>query len=141
MITITTSSTDRNIVASAVRDQVSAPRDEARDVDTLIEGLPTRVRDIALLRGLGYSFREIGRQLGVTPQAVSLMLARHRRCLKSLSKAVEMVELSARAANALGRHKISTREEARQADVLRLLRYERNCGRKTFDEIERWLGQ
>ena len=136
-----TSSTDRNTFAPTVRHQVPATRDEARDVDTLIEGLPTRVRDIALLRGLGYSFREIGKQLGVTPQAVSLMLARHRRCLKSLSKAVEMLELSARAANALGRHKISTREEGRQADVLRLLRYERNCGRKTFDEIERWLVQ
>lgn len=109
--------------------------------DQLIAGLPLRVRDIALLRGLGYSFREIGKQLGVSSQAVSLMLSRYRRSLKSLTGAVEMADLSSRAANALGRHKINTRDEARRAGVLRVLQYERNCGRKTYQEIERWLGQ
>lgn len=106
----------------------------------LVAGLPVRVRDIAMLRGLGYTFREIGKQLGITSQAVSLMLSRYRRSLKSLTGAVELADLSSRAANALGRHKITTREEARRADVLRVLQYERNCGRKTFEEIERWLG-
>jgi predicted transcriptional regulator len=109
--------------------------------DELIAGLPVRVRNIALLRGLGYSFREIGKQLGVTAQAVSIMLLRYRRSLKSLKGSVELADLSARAANALGRRKITTREEARRADVLRLLQNERNCGRKTLEEIERWLGQ
>ena len=118
----------------------SAPRHAGR-AEELMAGLPVRVRDIAMLRGLGYTFREIGKQLGVTSQAVSLMLSRHRRSLKSLSGALEMAELSSRAANALGRHKITTREEARRADVLRLLQYERNCGSKTLQEIERWLGQ
>ena len=104
-----------------------------------IEALPQRVRDIAVLRGLGYSFREISHQFKVTPQAASLMLSRHRRSLKSLAGAKELTELSARAVNALGRHKISTREQARRVDVLQLLRHERNCGRKTFEEIEHWI--
>jgi len=33
-----------------------------------LEELPQRVRDIATLRGLGYTFREISEQFGVTPQ-------------------------------------------------------------------------
>jgi len=104
-----------------------------------IESLPQRVREIAILRGLGYSFREISRQFKVTPQAASLMLSRHRRSLKSLAGSKELTELSARAVNALGRHKISTREQAKRADILQLLRHERNCGRKTFEEIEHWI--
>jgi predicted transcriptional regulator len=103
------------------------------------EEIPHRVRDIAMMRGLGYSFREIAQQLSVTPQAVSLMLSRHRRSLKSLKGAMELSQLSARAVNALGRHRISTREEARDKNVMSLLRGERNCGRKTLDEIERWM--
>ncbi len=104
-----------------------------------IESLPQRVREIAVLRGLGYSFREISQQFKVTPQAASLMLSRHRRSLKSLAGSKELTELSARAVNALGRHKISTREQAKRADVLHLLRHQRNCGRKTFEEIEHWI--
>lgn len=94
-----------------------------------------------MLRGLGYSFREIGKQLGVSPQAVSLMLLRHRRSFQSLRQAMELSTLSARATNALGRHGIRSRHEARQRDVLDLLKDERNCGRKTLDEIARWLGE
>jgi len=108
-------------------------------VSDTIESLPQRVREIAILRGLGYSFREISRQFKVTPQAASLMLSRHRRSLKSLAGSKELTELSARAVNALGRHKISTREQAKRADILQLLRHERNCGRKTFEEIEHWI--
>lgn len=92
-----------------------------------------------MLRGLGYSYREIARPLGVTPQAVSIMLSRHRRSIKSLRGALELNSLSARAVNALGRHGIRTREQARQANVLALLASERNCGRKTMDEIARWV--
>ena len=55
-----------------------------------LEELPHRVRDIATLRGLGYTFREISEQFGVTPQAISLMLSRHRRVLKTLRGAVEL---------------------------------------------------
>ncbi len=105
------------------------------------EDVPHRVRDIAMLRGLGYTFREIAEQLGVTPQAVSLMLSRHRRSLKSLRGAAELSKLSARAVNALGRHNITSRDQAREKDALVILRHERNCGRKTLDEIERWLSQ
>jgi len=94
---------------------------------------------MAALRGLGYSFAEIGRLFGVTPQAISLMLTRYRRSLEAMGGAVELRELSARAVNALGRHGIRTREEAQACNLQELLRDERNCGRKTLDEIMRWL--
>lgn len=105
------------------------------------EDIPHRVRDIAMMRGLGYSFREIAEQLSVTPQAVSLMLTRHRRSLKSIKGAMELCHLSARAVNALGRHGISNREQAHEKNVVHLLRGERNCGRKTLEEIERWMSE
>lgn len=113
--------------------------DEAGGAFSSIDALPARIRNIATLRGLGYSFREIGRQLGVTPQAVSLMLSRHRRSLKEIRGSVELAGLSARAVNALGRHGVRTREEARKADLLARLGGARNCGRKTLEEITRWV--
>lgn len=103
--------------------------------------VPQRVREIAMLRGLGYSYREIARQYHVTPQAVSLMLSRHRRQMGALRGAIELSHLSARAVNALGRHGISTREEAIRLAALDLLKSARNCGRKTLDEISEWIGQ
>ena len=104
-----------------------------------LESLPARVRNIATLRGLGYTFREIGEQLEVSPQAISLMLSRHRRVLRKIGGAVELKELSSRAVNALGQYGIRTRAEARAANVLELLSNQRNCGRKTLDEIARWM--
>lgn len=104
-----------------------------------LEDIPERVRQIAMLRGLGYSYRQIAAPLHVTPQAVSLMLMRHRRSLKSLRDAMELNCLSARAVNVLGRHGIRTREQARRANLLALLAGERNCGRKTMEEIARWI--
>ena len=101
--------------------------------------IPERVRQIAMLRGLGYSYRQIAGPLQVTPQAVSLMLTRHRRSLQSLRGAMELNSLSARAVNVLGRHGIRTRDQARKANVLERLAGERNCGRKTMDEIARWV--
>jgi predicted transcriptional regulator len=106
-----------------------------------LDEVPERVRQIAMLRGLGYSYRQIAGPLHVTPQAVSLMLTRHRRSLKSLRDAMELNSLSARAVNVLGRHGICTREQARQTNVLERLAGERNCGRKTMDEIARWVEQ
>jgi len=103
--------------------------------------VPWRIREIAMLRGLGYSYREIARPLGVTPQAVSLMLSRHRLSIKSLRSAMELSALSPRAVNALGRHGIRTREQARRCDLLERLAGERNCGRKTLDEIARWISE
>ncbi|MFZ9933015.1 MAG: DNA-directed RNA polymerase subunit alpha C-terminal domain-containing protein [Chthoniobacterales bacterium] len=105
------------------------------------EDIPHRIRDIAMMRGLGYSFREIAEQFCVTPQAVSLMLSRHRRSLSSLKGAMELSRLSARAVNALGRHGVSTVAEAREKNILDLLRGERNCGRKTLEEIARWISE
>jgi len=109
--------------------------------NSALEAVPQRVREIAMLRGLGYSFREIAGLLHVSPQAVSLMLARHRRSIKSLRSAMELCTLSARAVNALGRHGIKTRQEALAANVMDLLSDERNCGRKTLEEISHWLGE
>jgi IS30 family transposase len=106
-----------------------------------LDAVPQRIREIAMLRGLGYSFRQIAQQFSVTPQAISLMLSRHRKSLKSLRGAFELNNLSARAVNALGRHGIHTREEARHQSVLELLKNERNCGRKTLGEIEQWLDE
>lgn len=106
-----------------------------------IEAVPRRIADIAMLRGLGYSYREIGKQFGVTPQAISLMLARHRRSFKSLGDAVELRHLSARAVNILGRHGIRTLDEARRSGMLAVLGSERNCGRKTIEEIAHWMGR
>jgi len=104
-----------------------------------LDGVPQRIREIAMLRGLGYSFREIATPLHVSPQAVSLMLSRHRRSLQSLRGAMELSSLSARAVNALGRHGIRTRDEAIQRDALALLQNARNCGRKTLQEITQWI--
>ena len=106
---------------------------------TTLADLPRRVRDIATLRGLGYSFREIGQELNITPQAVSFMLMRHRRSLASLGQAVELFNLSSRAVNALDRRGVRTRREAVGTNVLEHLRGERNCGSKTLAEIQRWM--
>jgi predicted transcriptional regulator len=106
-----------------------------------LDAVPQRVREIAMLRGLGYSFRQIAEQFNVTPQAVSLMLSRHRRCLKALRGSIEMSTLSARAVNALARHGISTREEARRLNAPGLLANARNCGRKILEEVTRWMNE
>jgi predicted transcriptional regulator len=115
-------------------------KDEPASHPCALDTIPERVRQVAMLRGLG-SYRQIAGPLQVTPQAVSLMLMRHRRSLKSLRAAMELNSLSARAVNALGRHGIRTREQARQANVLERLAGERNCGRKTMEEIARWVEQ
>jgi predicted DNA-binding protein YlxM (UPF0122 family) len=115
------------------------PVSTAHSTSNQLDAVPQRIREIAMLRGLGYSFRQIAQQFSVTPQAISLMLSRHRKSLKSLRGALELNNLSARAVNALGRHGIRTREEARHQSVLELLKNERNCGRKTLGEIEQWL--
>ena len=104
-----------------------------------IEHLPRRIREIATLRGLGYSYRAIAAEFGVSPQAISLMLSRHRRGLRCLKGAVELQTLSARAVNTLGRHGIRTREEAIRMNLLDLVGGERNCGAKTRAELERWM--
>jgi len=106
-----------------------------------LETVPERIREIAMMRGLGYSFREIADEFCVTPQAVSLMLARHKKTVKSLRGAAELTVLSSRAANALGRLKVRSREEARRMNVVESLRGTRNCGRKTISEIEHWLDE
>lgn len=107
--------------------------------DDVLAKLPGRVRDIATLRGLGYTCMEIGRRFGITPQAVSATLARHHRRMGDFDARKDMLELSARAANALSRIGVNSRADARKRDVFVLLRRERNCGEKTLDEIRRWL--
>jgi hypothetical protein len=112
-----------------------------RSSTAALQELPERIRDIATLRGLGYSFRKIGEQFGVTPQAVSLMLARHLRSLRTLNGSVELQNLSPRAVNALARHSIRTREQARQKNAIALIKGSRNCGAKTLTEIADWMAE
>ncbi len=114
----------------------TADRDPA---SATLDALPARVRDIAALRGLGYTFREIAQPLNITPQAASIMLARYQRSLKSLQHSFELCNLSARAVNVLRRHGITSRDQARLRDIAKLLDNQRNCGRKTIEEIERWM--
>jgi DNA-directed RNA polymerase alpha subunit len=52
---------------------------------------------------------------------------------------MELRGLSTRAVNALGRHGITSREQALSSEIMRLLANEKNCGRKTLAEIEAWL--
>lgn len=106
-----------------------------------VKNLPPRIAEFALLRGLGYSFREIAQQLDVSPQAVSLMLSRYRQSAKALGGTAELQGLSARAVHALELHGIRTRSEGRSKGVLALINQQRNCGRKTREEIADWLGE
>lgn len=123
------------------RDSQLADTTPGRTSAATLDELPQRVRDIATLRGLGYTFREISKQFEVTPQAISLMLSRHRRVIKKLRGAVDLAGLSPRAVNALGRHGIRSRAAALETDVLELLQGERNCGKKTLEEIRRWIDE
>ena len=107
--------------------------------DDALATLPGRVRDIATLRGLGYTCHEIGRRLGITPQAVSATLMRHRRRVRDIGARSELLELSARATNALSAIGVRSRADARDRNLPALLRHRRNSGAKTLDEISRWL--
>ena len=98
-----------------------------------------RVRDIAALRGLGFSYREIASHYGVTPQAVSLLLARSRKQMKAIGGDPELAKLSTRACAALQRLGVHTRQDAIAANVLARLNRTRNCGRKTLEEINDWI--
>jgi len=131
-----TTSTQQSKTMHLQSEQLAAP---AAGLNSNLDTVPQRIREIAMLRGLGYSFRQIAEQFSVTPQAVSLMLSRHRRTIKSLRGALELRNLSPRAVNALGRHGIRTRDQAREKDAVALLKGERNCGRKTLEEITHWL--
>lgn len=115
--------------------------DRASKARPALENVPERIREIAMMRGLGYSFRQIAEEFYVTPQAVSLMLSRHKKTVKSLRGATELTTLSSRAANALGRLNVRNREEARRMNVIESLKGSRNCGRKTISEIEHWLDE
>ena len=119
----------------------TAVLDQPSKTHSALETVPERIREIAMMRGLGYSFRQIADQFCVTPQAVSLMLSRHKKTVKSLRGATELTTLSSRAANALGRLNVRNREEARRMNVIQSLKGSRNCGRKTISEIEHWLDE
>jgi hypothetical protein len=116
------------------REECAAP-----GADDILAKLPGRVRDIATLRGLGYTCMEIGRRFGITPQAVSATLARHHRRMGDFDARQDMLELSSRAVNALSRIGVNSRADALKRDVFVLLRRERNCGEKTLEEIRIWL--
>jgi hypothetical protein len=88
------------------------------------------------LRGLGFTYREIGHHYGVTPQAVSLMLNQNRRKLQSIGGQPRLASLSTRAATALCRLGVNSPAEASQANILAKLSCMSNCGRKTREVIE-----
>jgi hypothetical protein len=105
-----------------------------------LEEIPLHVRNVAALRGLGYSFRQIGETYGVTPQAASVMLARQKALLKNLKRQSELTGLSPRAVNCLGRLDLRSRETARAVSNLEAkLQHQRNCGQKTIREILDWV--
>jgi transposase-like protein len=125
-------------VAGGLSARSGRPKSKIPPLEALTSS-PGRVRDIAALRGLGYTYREIAQHYGVTPQAVSLLLSRNRRNMKSIGGKPQLATLSSRATNALRRLGIETREEAIAVQALSKLANTRNCGRKTLDEIEEWL--
>jgi hypothetical protein len=90
--------------------EAQAPDRPARLPDP--DALPRRFLHMAALRGLGYSLRAIGRNYGVSPQAVSVMLTRHKKLLRAARSGTGMESLSPRAVNVLGRLRISGRTEA-----------------------------
>jgi DNA-directed RNA polymerase alpha subunit len=61
--------------------------------------------------------------------------------MSSIGGCPELIELSTRATNALGRLGVTTREQAAEANAVEKLRNARNCGRKTLTEIEGWLAE
>lgn len=115
---------------------------EFQDTATLKQSdqnITTEVRMIATMKGLGFPLSEIARHVGVTPKRVSMVLRQNRRPFRRIRDAMGQTLLSVRAVNALGRHGIRTRDEARCKDTLALLELERNCGRKTLEEIAAWI--
>lgn len=114
-------------------------RTKAASSDLMLEALPPRLRDIAMMRGLGFKLHEIARHFDISPQAVSLVLSRHRRRIEGLGLRTEQWDLSTRAVTALARLGITTRAQARSLDIAALLRGKRNCGEKTIKEIQTWL--
>jgi hypothetical protein len=103
------------------------------------EDLPRHILHIAALRGLGYPLRSIGRNYGVTPQAISVLLARHKASLRAARHRAGLQGLSPRAVNVLGRLRVNDRAEARAVtDWEDRLRGLRNCGQKTIAEILAW---
>ena len=103
------------------------------------EELPRRILHIAALRGLGYSLQTIGRSYGVSPQAISVMLTRHKGALRSAKSHGGIQSLSPRAVNVLGHLRIKNRTEARKVtDWEERLHGLRNCGQKTATEIRAW---
>ena len=114
-------------------------RVESAAPDEIVAALPGRVRDIATLRGLGYTCLEIGRRMDISAQAVSATLARYRRRAGDFGGRREMLELSTRAVNALSRIGIDRRADVRGRDIFALLARQKNCGEKTLEEIRRWL--
>ena len=107
-----------------------------------LDGIPLFIRNVAAWRGLGFSYRQIAKNHGVSPQAMAVMLAREKARLNAQAEESEFSGLSPRAVNCLGRLGIGSRTAARNMDNLEtLLQAQRNCGGKTIREIIRWADQ
>lgn len=98
-----------------------------------------RVRDIAALHGLGFSYREIAEHYKVTPQAISLLLIRSKRKIEAIGGVPSMATLSTRAVSALRSIGIYSPQDAQDKEVLLKLQRARNCGKKTLAEVNQWL--
>ncbi|MEX1114505.1 MAG: hypothetical protein WEB53_04600 [Akkermansiaceae bacterium] len=99
------------------------------------EDLPRRILQIAALRGLGYPLRTIGQNYGVTPQAISVLLARHKAALRAARNHAGRRGLPLRVVNVLGHLRIKDRTVTEWEERLRGLR---NCGQKAIAEIRAW---
>lgn len=121
-------------------DASSSARESGQNPLATLEDIPRSIRDIAALRGLGYTYSEIGHSLGVTAQAISVTLVRYRRKLASTRGSKHMMGLSTRALNVLSKHCISDPSDPRLSTMLEHFPGERNCGAKTIMEIQRWAG-
>lgn len=125
----------------AAEDRIAARKDPGAKKSALPdpEELPLRVRNVAALRGLGFSFVQIGQRYGITPQAASILLIKQKGLLSQAGTSSEFDGLSPRAVNCLGRLRIRNRAMARRHPNLdAALKEQRNCGQKTTDEILRW---
>lgn len=126
-------------IATPMTTKQRRPGNRRATVETALAMTAGRVRDIAALRGLGFSYTEIAGYFNVSPQAISILLQRNRRNLDAIGDSIAMAGLSTRASAALRRLGIDEPEKARGRDVIGELRSARNCGTKTLEEISSWI--
>lgn len=94
-----------------------------------------RNHKIWFLRKIGYTYRSIGDQVGISGQAVRLCYRKTVRKIEYIKNPGPYGFLSVRAVNCLREAGIKSLTEARKLSELTLLKM-RNCGPKTLQEIK-----